>query len=280
MERDLRGQPRVRHGARSDHGVFQFHVALGVFVTEAHSVNGNVPGAQRVDRVGADAARVIAAVAEQHHGTDRQVGRFVHQLLQSVAEARGGRGRLHVLQIINASERAIDAIQTRLKRLVQVRQHAVLQRLYGLCFARDAVLVDRHAAGIVHHYGDDVLLGLKLGHGDRGLPQQHQHQRGEQCLQAPDQPGSPTAHHRRRFRQAGADQPCQRACRCKDEQNENPFGPRSQERELSVRIDRLRIFKKELEHGTPGAARRGRGVSYLVRDAWRPLVRHGVGNVV
>ncbi len=94
MQRDLGGEAGIGQGARSDHGIIQFHIVRGALASEAHGVNGNVAGAQRVDGVRADAAGVVVAIAEQHHGADGQVGRLLAQLLQAVADARGGRAGL------------------------------------------------------------------------------------------------------------------------------------------------------------------------------------------
>ena len=74
----------------------------GVFRAEADRVNRNVTAAQRGDRLGVDAAGVVGAVGEEDDRADRQVLRFVGELLEAVADARGGRGRLQLLQIGDA----------------------------------------------------------------------------------------------------------------------------------------------------------------------------------
>ena len=57
---DLGGDTRIGQGAGSDHDIVQLHVMLSALAPEAYGVNGNMAGAQRVDRIGADAARVVA----------------------------------------------------------------------------------------------------------------------------------------------------------------------------------------------------------------------------
>ena len=173
---DLGGDAGIGQGAGSDHGIVQFHVMLRALASEAHGVNGNMAGAQRVDGIGADAAGVVVAVAEQDHGADGQVGSLLAQLLEAVADAGRGRVGLQILQVVDAGGHVVDAVETRLKRAVEAGQDAVLKRLDGLRLARETVLGYGHAARIVHQHGDDVLLRLQLGDGDGRLPQQHQQQ--------------------------------------------------------------------------------------------------------
>ena len=99
----------------------------GALASEAHGVNGNVAGAQRVDGVRADAAGVVVAIAEQHHGADGQVGGFLAQLLEAVADARGGRAGFQILQAVDTRGHVIHTVKTRLKPVIQAGQDAVLQ---------------------------------------------------------------------------------------------------------------------------------------------------------
>ena len=85
--------------------------------------------------------------------------------------------------------RVSSAVETRLKFLLELVEHAVLQAPWRPALRAVAPLVgDGHAARIVHQHGDDVLLRLQLGDGDRRLPQQHQHHRRQERLQEPDRP--------------------------------------------------------------------------------------------
>ena len=132
---------------------------------------------------------------------------------------------MQIFEALDAGGRVVNAVKTRLKRAVEAGQDAVIERLHGLRLAGDAVLGYGHAARIVNQHGDDVLLRLQLGDGDGRLPQQHQQHGGQESLQAPDDPGAPTAHHRRGLRQAGADQPRQSDGRGDDEEHEHPLRP-------------------------------------------------------
>ena len=102
VQGDLGGDARTGQRARRDHGIVQFDVMRGALASEAHGVNGNVAGAQRADGVRADAAGVVVAIAEQHHGADGQVGSLVAQLLEAVADAGRGRVGLQILEALDA----------------------------------------------------------------------------------------------------------------------------------------------------------------------------------
>ena len=66
-------KPRIGQRARSDDGIVDFHVVGHLFQAEADGVHGDVPVAQRGNRVEIDAAGIVAAVAEQHDGADGQI---------------------------------------------------------------------------------------------------------------------------------------------------------------------------------------------------------------
>ena len=235
VQGDLGGEAGIGQGARSNHDIVQFHVVCGVLASEAHGVNGNVAGAQRADGIGADAAGVIVAVAQQHHGADGQVGSLLAQLFEAVADAGRGRAGLQVLQAVDAGGHVVDAIETRLKGAVEAGEDAVLQRLDGLRLAGGAVLGDAHAARVVHQHGDDVLLRLQFGDGDRGLPQQHQQRSRPAASAGPRSPrlaslritGAACA-RRERISQA---RPAAAATISSDQY---PLGPRAQERKLAA----------------------------------------------
>ena len=127
VKSDLGGEAGVGEGARSDDGIVQFHIMRGVLASEAHGVNGNVAGAQGADGVRADAAGVVVAIAEQHHGADGQVGSLLAQLLEAVADAGGGRVGLQILEAVDAGGHVVDAVKARLKRAVEAVENAVLQ---------------------------------------------------------------------------------------------------------------------------------------------------------
>ena len=146
MQGDSGGQARVGQGAGSNRRIVQFHIMRGVLASEAHGVNGNVTRTQRVDGIRTDASGVVIAVAEQHHGADRQVGRFLAQLLEAIADASGGRAGRQVFEAVDAGGHGVHAVEARLKRAVEAGQNAVLERLNGFSLARGAILRYGHAA--------------------------------------------------------------------------------------------------------------------------------------
>ena len=110
-------------------------------------------------------------------------------MLQAVVDVGGGGSGLYFRERRSPGYPAVKPVEPDLKLLLQSCQHAVLQRLFRRSFPRKlAVAVgNRHAARIIEHNRDYVLLRRQLGHGDRGLPKQHQHGGDEQRLQQPDQ---------------------------------------------------------------------------------------------
>jgi hypothetical protein len=140
VQGDLGRQAGAGQRARSNHSVIDLHIMLGALASEAHRVNRNVAGAQRVDGVRTDAPRVVVAIAEQHHGADGQVGSLLAQLLEAVADAGRGRVGRQVLEAVDAGRRVVHAVQARLKGAVEAGQYAALKRLDGLGLARGAVL--------------------------------------------------------------------------------------------------------------------------------------------
>ncbi len=119
VEGDLGGDARIGEGAGSDRNIVQLDVMLSVLAAEANGVNGNVAGAEGANRIGANAAGVVGAVAEQDHGADGQVGSLLAQLLEAVADAGGGRGGVEVLQAFDAGGRVVNTIKTSLKGAIE-----------------------------------------------------------------------------------------------------------------------------------------------------------------
>src|SRR5215469_3292811 len=148
-------------------------------------MDGNVPGAQSIYGIRADATGVVITVTEQYHGADRQVRCLRAQLLEAVAQARRGSIWLQRFEILYTSGHVVNAVKARLERAVEARENAVVERLYGLTLAGGAVLGYGHASRVVHEHGDDVLLRLQLRDRDRRLPEQGQHDCGDCRLQTP-----------------------------------------------------------------------------------------------
>ena len=108
-----------------------------------------------------------------------------------VAGAAGG--ACSSLGSVDAREASIEAVEARLKFFLEFGKRAVFEGFGGLRFARCALVGDGHAARIVDEDGDDVLLRFQLGDGDCGLPQEHEHDRGENDLEKPDHARAPIA---------------------------------------------------------------------------------------
>ena len=121
MKANHRGQPRIGHRSRRNHRIVDLDIARGVFRAEAHRVNRDVTAAQRGDRLGVDAARIVGAIGEEHDRADRQFLRFTRELLEAVADARSGRGRVKLLQVGDPRELAVEAIEARLKSFLDCR---------------------------------------------------------------------------------------------------------------------------------------------------------------
>ena len=70
-----------------------------------------------------------------------KIGRFGGELLQAVADARGGSGRrrFQIVQLRNARDLPVEPVEARLKFLLQLVEHAAFERLDGLRFARRAM---------------------------------------------------------------------------------------------------------------------------------------------
>ncbi len=193
MKSDFSGEARVGQCTGRDDDIVQFHVMSGALASEAYGVNGNVAGAQGADGVGTDAAGVVVAIAEQHHGADGQVGSLFAQLFEAFADAGRGLVRLQVLETVDTGGHVVDAVEARLKGTLEFVEDTVLKRVDDLGLAGGAIFGYGHAFGIVDQHGDDVLLRFQLGNGDCRLPQQDEDQRGQKGLQAPDHPGAPAA---------------------------------------------------------------------------------------
>ena len=75
-----------------------------------------------------------------------------------------GAAGVQLLEVGDAREPAVEAIEARLKLLLDAGQHAAAAapRPPGSGASMPS-LGDRHAARIVHQDGDDVLLRLELG---------------------------------------------------------------------------------------------------------------------
>ena len=63
-----------------------------MLVAETDGVDGDALAADGLDGLEVDAAGVVGAVAQQHDGAQRQGGRLAEHALESLADARGGRG--------------------------------------------------------------------------------------------------------------------------------------------------------------------------------------------
>src|ERR1700732_2096617 len=103
-----------------------------VFAAKSHGVNGNVSVPQDRERLDVDPAGVIGPVAEKHDGADGQIGGFIGELPEAVADAGGGRCGLQFLQIVDTGQVTVETIEARLKLSLDVVERAGLKRLYRL----------------------------------------------------------------------------------------------------------------------------------------------------
>ena len=207
--------------------------------------------AQRGNRVQIDAAGIVGAVAEHEDGADGQIGGLSGELLEAIADMRHRLGRVQIVDLVHAGELAIHAIEAGLEALLQLGEHATLEGLHGLRFARAAVFVDAHAGGIVHHHGDDVLLRLQLGDHQRGLPQQKQQERGQGALHQPQHAHAPIAEGRNRSRKLAAEQERQAAAYGQDERDQYPLGPAGEQNKFAPGERRSGILEQKFKHDYP-----------------------------
>jgi hypothetical protein len=170
--------------------------------------------------------------------------------LEAVGNVGGRRARLQLLEIGNARELAVNAIQARLEFLLQPRERAPLQRVDRLSETRrSAFLTRRHAARVVHEDRDDVLLRLQLAdHHDR-LPDERQQHRDQRGLKQPDHAGAPGSERRDRAWQPRANHPREDRRGCRDREPQDPRWPRSEQDDVASGEDRARVLEQELEHG-------------------------------
>ena len=232
-----------------------------LLAAEADGVNGDVAVAQRRDRLDVDAAGVVGAVAQQHDRADGQIGGFVGQLLEAVADVRGRRGGLQLLEIGDAGQLGCrgdrGASET---SFASAGERAVLERLDRLSLPRGSVFRDRHAARVVHQDGDDVLLRLQLGDRDRRLPQQERAAprpaRTEAARCAPARQFlEPDAIARQARAQSSTRGPAAATIRW---QPQDPRRPGAEQDEVALGEDRARILEEKLEHEGVGQVPRRR----------------------
>ena len=249
VKADARHQSRIRQRAGGDANVVDLHVAGHLFLAEAHGVNGDAAAAQRCDRVPVDPAGVVGAVAQQHDRADRQAGGFVGQLFDSVADVRDRSGSIEPIEAVHASDVAVEAIETRLKLLLQIGQYPALQRLEGLLQPSRAVLGNSHAARIIDNQGDDVLLRVELRNHERWLPQQKKHDGSHRELQQPnDGRARQFLTLGSGFGQAGTNQQRQTDRSRDQQQAENPLRPSPEQYQIPFGENSGRIFEKQFKH--------------------------------
>ena len=159
----------IARGARV--GIVDLHIVRHFLRPQSDGMNWDAPIAKRGNGIQVDAARIVVSVGQQHHGANRQIRSLGRKLLETFADVSGWRGRLQLFQAGDASDVAIDAIQSRLKLLLQLREYAALQDIHASVRAAWRRRCDGHAARVVHEQRDDVLLRLQLRDSNRRLPQ-------------------------------------------------------------------------------------------------------------
>ena len=175
---------------------------------------------------------------------------FARQLLQAVADARGG-GRRRCLEIVefrHAGDLPVEAVDAS-EISFAARSSTPPSSALTACSSRVAPsLGDGHAARIVHQHGDDVLLRLKFGDQDSRLPQQQQHQRGQRELQQPDHARAPVFYRCGCLWQASSGSATPARGAAATQKNEHPLRPGAEQDEVAFRKDGARIFEKKFKH--------------------------------
>ncbi len=155
----------------------------------------------------------------------------------------------HFLQARNARRFAVEPIKACLELLLETRQHSALHNFDGTLQAGGAVLRGGHAARVVHHDGDDVLLGFELRNHQGRLPEQDQQKRHQTRLQKPDDPCPPVPHAGSSLRQASANQRRQSA-RCQQhQQSQEPPRPTAEQDQFASRKYQAWVFEEKVKHG-------------------------------
>ena len=157
-ERHQRAQTRIGQRVGGQRGVGDFDILLGLLAAEPDGVYRNAPLPDLRNRVQIDAAGIIRAIRQQHHGAQRQRGRFREHLLQAVAQARSRLRHGELAGFLDALGFLAEAIEAHLKLLPQRGQQLPVEHGGSLRTARLRPLLDGHAARIVDQHGHYVLL--------------------------------------------------------------------------------------------------------------------------
>jgi hypothetical protein len=147
--------------------------------------------------------------------------------------------------------------------LLQFVDHPAPERFDRLRLPRGAVLRNCHAARVIHHDGDDVLLRLEFGHQDGRLPQQQQQQRRQRRLQQPDNAGLPFPQARRRLGKTRTNQPRQTHGGRDQKNRKDPLRPGAQKDKAAFGKHRPWILEKEFEHNG-GTTRPGPSLEFIL----------------
>ena len=221
---------------------------------EAHRVHRQAPVPQRLQCIQpntrvAHPRRILATVGQQQNRPNRQIGRLRRQLLQTIADVRGAFRRRNAIQPIHPRDSTAQPIDARLKTLLQSRENAALKRSQRRGLARfTAAVRNGHAARIIHHDRNDVLLRTQRRHRHRRLPQQQQQQCDERRLRPPHRPRAPASQRWRGVPQPPPNQQRQPAGRDKNQHRQQPRRPRREQHEPPFGENRTRILEKKLKH--------------------------------
>ena len=85
-ERHHRRQPRIFERPRRDHRIADLHIFVELLTPNANRVNRNLVPLDFLDRLESDTARVLRAIAQQHHRPNRQILRLTDNLRQRRAQ--------------------------------------------------------------------------------------------------------------------------------------------------------------------------------------------------
>jgi hypothetical protein len=95
--------------------VGQLDVAVHLLATESNSMHWNPLALDVRNGFEIDTARIVGAVAHEHHRADRQHGCVRQHFLEAIADARGRRVRCKLVRFFQTLQMGAEAIKTNLK---------------------------------------------------------------------------------------------------------------------------------------------------------------------
>ena len=243
-ERDARVNPGIRQRPRGNGHLFHFNIFCEMVGSKADGVNRNPQLLQLRDGLAIHPAGVIAAIRHQNNGAQGHGAGLGRDVLQAVANARGGVIRLQVLRVVDPDGVASEFVRPDLKFLLQFREQIVIQQVFRALQPLFAVVGDSHAARVIHQNRHDVLLRTQTGDTDGRLPEHEQHQRNKRRLSQPDQGGTGIGQDTAPL----PDVPEKSARHHGENHEQEPERPGREKDQFAFGKYGWRIFEQQLEH--------------------------------